>query len=143
MKRSLAVAFLALFTVGAAASPCAACSCVEATPEEYAEDADVVFTGVVKEIIGGDADDGVEGDDELRVRFRVKRVYKGQVRRFTRVRTNESGSLCGYPFDEGKKYTVFATRADGKLWAGSCEGTKKGEIDPAKYGLGEGYPPKD
>lgn len=143
MKRSLVVVVLAFSTVAAAAAPCAACSCIQQTPKEQAESADVVFTGVVKEIVGADPDDGVEGDDELTVRFRVKRAYKGQVQRFTRVRTNESDAACGYPFAEGRKYTVFAWRDEGKLFTGLCTGTTQGEINPAMYGLGEGYPPKD
>jgi tissue inhibitor of metalloproteinase len=143
LGRALAVVVLALSGIAATASPCWACSCAGATPKEHAKSADVVFTGRVKEIRGGDSDDGTLGDDNLKVRFRVQKVYKGKARRTTTVRTNESGAACGYGFVEGKRYTVFAQKANGKLSTNLCSGTKRGGIDPDKYGLPEGYPPED
>src|SRR5918992_3747224 len=103
LGRALAVVALALSGIAATASPCWACSCAADTPKGYAKRADVVFTGRVKSITGGDTDDGTLGDDNFRVRFRVRKVYKGKVERITRVRTNESEAACGYGFVEGKK----------------------------------------
>jgi hypothetical protein len=113
------------------------------TPKGYAKSADVIFTGRVRDISGGDSDDGTLGDDNFKVRFRVKKVYKSKVKRATTVRTNESEAACGYGFVEGKRYTVFAQKAKGKLSTNLCSGTKRGGIDPDKYGLPEGYPPED
>ena len=134
---------LASFTLVATATPCLACSCAAFAPKEYAERADVVFTGVVRSISGADFDDGAYGDDITTVRFRVRAVYKGQVRRLANVLTNESDAACGYPFSVGKKYTVFASRGKAKLSTGLCSGTERGGIDPAKFDLGHRYPPKD
>lgn len=103
----------------------------------------MIFTGRVVAVAGGDSDDGTLGDDNLRVRFRVKKVYKGKARRATTVRTNESEAACGYGFVEGKRYTVFAQKAKRKLSTNLCSGTKRGGINPDKYGLPEGYPPED
>jgi hypothetical protein len=134
---------MAFSGIAMTASPCWACSCVETTKQEQADDADVVFFGKVRSISGGDADDGVLGDDNIRVRFRVRTVYKGKVQRLTTVRTNESGAACGASFKEGERYTVFADRNAKKLHTSLCSGTKKGNINPANYGLPEGYPPED
>ena len=141
--RMLVVVALSLSGVAATASPCWACSCAAETKKGYAKRADVVFTGRVRAIAGGDSDDGTEGDDNLRVRFRVRKVYKGKATRITTVRTNESSAACGYGFEEGKRYTVFAQRAEKKLSTNLCSGTKRGGIDPDEYGLPEGHRPKD
>jgi Tissue inhibitor of metalloproteinase len=143
LVRALAAVAVALSGVAATASPCWACSCAEDTPKGYAKRADVVFTGRVVEVRGGGSDDGTYGDDNLKVRFRVKKVYKGKAKRATTVRTNESSAACGYGFSEGKRYTVFAQKEDGKLSTNLCSGTKRGGINPDRYGLPEGYPPED
>ncbi|MGH2754483.1 MAG: hypothetical protein ACRDLB_08610 [Actinomycetota bacterium] len=145
MKRLIVLCILAVSGVAITATPCWACSCVEQTKEEQADNADAVWYGKVREISGGDTDDGTFGDDNLRVRFRVRTVYKGKnIKRSTIVRTNESGAACGYEtFEEGKRYTVFADRSNGKLYTSLCSGTKRGNIDPDNYGLPEGHPPED
>ena len=143
LGRVLAVVALALSGVAATASPCWACSCAADTPKGYAKRADVIFTGRVLEVAGGDSDDGTHGDDNLKARFRVKKVYKGKATRITTVRTNESSAACGYGFAEGKRYTVFAQKAKKRLSTDLCSGTKRGGINPDKYGLPEGYPPED
>jgi tissue inhibitor of metalloproteinase len=140
--RTLAVVALALSGIAATDSPCWACSCAADTPKGYAKRADVVFTGRVRAVANGD-DDGVSGDDNLRVRFRVKTVYKGKARRRTTVRTSESEAACGFTFDEGKRYTVFAQKANHKLSTNLCSGTKRGGINPDRYGLPEGHPPDE
>jgi hypothetical protein len=141
LVRALAALLVALSGIAATASPCWACSCAADTPEGYAKRADVVFTGIVRHVGGGDPDDGTQGDDSLKVRFRVKKVYKGKAKRASTVRTNESSAACGYGFSEGKRYTVFAQKKHGKLSTNLCSGTKRGGIDPDEYGLPDGYPP--
>ena len=143
LGRGLAALVVALSGIAATASPCWACSCAADTPKGYAKSADVIFTGIVKGISGGDSDDGTLGDDNFKVRFRVKKVYKSKAKRATTVRTNESEAACGYGFVEGKRYTVFAQKARGKLSTNLCSGTKRGGINPDKYGLPEGYPPEE
>jgi hypothetical protein len=143
LVRVVAVLALAFSGIAATASPCWACSCAADTPKGYAQRADVIFTGIAKHVSGGDSDDGTYGDDNLKVRFRVKKVYKSKTTRITVVRTNESEAACGYTFVEGKRYTVFAQKAHGKLSTNLCSGTKRGRIDPDEYGLPEGYPPED
>jgi hypothetical protein len=140
--RVLVVIVLGLSGVAATASPCWACSCAADTPKGYARKADVVFTGIVKSVSSAD-DDGTLGDDDVKVRFRVKTVYKSKAARATTIRTNESEAACGFTFVEGKRYTVFAQKAKRRLSTNLCSGTKRGRINPDRYGLPEGYPPED
>lgn len=137
MKRIVVVVLLAILTIAMAASPCWACSCVPSTKKEKAAAANVTFTGKVKKIMQPDE------APELKVRFRVGRVYKGHPKRITRVFTATSGAMCGVHFEKGKRYTVFAKWNDSKKWTNSCSGTKRGPINPDDYGLPKGYAPKD
>ncbi len=104
----------------------------------------MVIFAKVREIIAP-ADDGTYGDDNIRVKVRVRTVYKGKnITRFKTVRTNESGASCGYEsFTEGRRYTIFADRSDGKLFTNLCSGTKQGDINPENYGLPPGHPPEE
>ena len=144
VKRLVAVMMIALSGVALSASPCWACSCMQQTKEEQADNADVVIFAKVREIIAF-PDDGTYGDDNIRVKVRVRTVYKGKnITRFKAVRTNESGAACGYEsFEVGERYTIFADRTDGKLFTNLCSGTKKGDINPENYGLPPGQPPEE
>jgi hypothetical protein len=130
---------LALGAVGVTAQPCLACTCAPATPHEYARRADVVFTGRVVKIIRP-LPDNVMGDDFLRVRFDVSRTYKGRARAHRVVRTNESEGPCGFTFSHGARYTVFAYRHKGRPSTNLCSGTKRGRINPDRYGFDRHQP---
>ena len=133
MKRILLAACLAASLVPLAVEPASACTCVAATPEEHADNARVVFTGRVRSI---------ERDEfEHTVRFRVTKVYKGEVDRRVTVVTASNSAACGCSFREGSRYTVFGNRKSEPFSTNLCSGTKKGEIDPDEYGLPPGHPP--
>lgn len=136
MKRILIALVLIVAMSAMASPPCWACSCVPSTKEEKAKAADVIFTGKVKKI-------EAKGETEIKVRFRVNKVYKGRTPRFTNVFTPDSGAACGMHFKEDTKYTVFAYWSDGKKYTSNCSGTKQGSINPDNYGLSEGYAPGD
>ena len=133
MKRILLAVCLAASMVPLSASPASACSCAFTTPEEYGENARVVFTGRVRSI--------ERNDSELRVRFLVKTVYKGQVDRRVTVVTASDSAACGCSFRDGVRYTVFGTRRSEPVPTNLCSGTKKGGINPEEYGLPPGHPP--
>ena len=137
MKRILVAFALVVVATAMTAPPCWACSCAPSSKKEKGQNADVVFTGKVisKETLGDTTD--------LKVRFQVGKVYKGEANKQTNVFTTTKGSLCGYKFKEDTKYTVFAYYSDGKKYTSTCTGTKEGKINPENYGLDEGYPPKD
>ncbi len=144
--RSFAAALtLALAGIPLTASPCWACSCVgyEDGREErraHVKNADVIFTGIVRNVRGGDPQDN---NYYLHVRFRVRKVYKGKAQKRTTVHTAEQGSACGYTsFKEGRRYTVFARKEDRGLVTDICSGTKRGRINHKRYGLPRGRPPE-
>ena len=137
MKRVL-VAFVMVIAMSAmAAPPCWACSCADLGKKEQAKTADVIFTGKVVDV--------EKGGSYAKVRFKVAKVYKGGTKRYTNVFTESPDpEECGfgYSFKEDTKYTVFADWGKDKKYTDICSGTKKGEINPDNYGLGEPYAPK-
>jgi Tissue inhibitor of metalloproteinase len=137
MKRILVAFALVVVATAMTAPPCWACSCAPSSKKEKAQNADVIFTGRVidKEVLGDTTD--------VKVRFQVGKVYKGETTKKTNVFTTNAPGLCGFNFKEGSKYTVFSYWSDGKKYVSSCTGTKAGAINPDNYGLPEGYPPKD
>jgi MYXO-CTERM domain-containing protein len=68
------------------------------------------------------------------VRFDVRRSWKGD-RAEVAVRTPAQRSACGYPFEEGREYLVYASRGqDGALWVTACDRTRpiedaQGDLD--------------
>jgi len=126
------------------ASPCWACSCVPNTKRGYADASHVIFTGKVLEVRGGfgfneRTANRILSRDYLpfygEAVFRVKTVYKGYVQR-THVIAGAGGEeSCGFAFEPGKTYTVFADHRNGHLETGLCQGTVEKTIDPSEYGL--------
>jgi hypothetical protein len=140
VKRVLVFCVLALFGVAMTASPCWACSCLALSKKQYADQADVVFYGKVVHIDGSDTDGGVSGPSDDKVKVWVQTVYKGKiVKRTVTVGTAYMG--CGYVFEKGERYTVFAMRDKGRLKTYGCMGTKEGNINPDNYGLSIGRKP--
>ena len=114
-----------------------ACSCMPMTKAQQAENAALIFTGTVT---GSSAIFGLGTACGPRSSFEP--VYKGDAARQVTLTTAASGASCGYEFQAGKRYTVFATAADGKIETNLCRGNEAGAIVPAAYGLGAGRPPK-
>jgi len=126
------------------ASPCWACSCA-VRPPGPADSSDVVFTGKVLDVRRG------WGFNERTAQriilspsglpffgeavFQVQTVYKGYVRRTQVIAGAGAEASCGFEFESGKIYTVFADYRYGYLETGLCDGTVEGTIDPSKYGL--------
>jgi hypothetical protein len=142
--RALAAVGLAVGAVGATGQPCLACTCVAGvTPRQHAKRADVVFTGRVRQIILEPDDNGLLGDEKVRVRFRVGRTYKGRLGKRVLIHALTTGNTCGFHFHKGKRYTVFAYRHKGWLKTDICTGTKRGRIKAERYGLDRHRAPPD
>jgi hypothetical protein len=62
--------------------------------------------------------------DMLVVRFRVEKSYKGEAGEEVEVLTPRSNLGCGYPFQVGERYLVYAHKASDKLMSTSCSATK-------------------
>ncbi len=95
-----------------------ACSCVSATPAEHFANATTVFMGTVKNISG----DGRNGQKRL-VDFAVTEARKGILDKTVTVATGAGGGDCGFDFQEGQEYVVYAYDDGGKLGTGICSGT--------------------
>jgi len=77
-----------------------ACSCGTPPPEIAFDNSDGVFSGTALSL--------ETQDDHDVVRFFVIDSWKGVTTRTAYVSTRSSGSECGYTFELGKKYVVFA-----------------------------------
>src|SRR5687768_11525966 len=113
----LSTALVASLSIPLGAGPAWACSCAAVTPEEHADSARVVFTGVAREV--------KRTETQLTVRFRVTRVYKGEVDRRVKVVTASNSAACGCSFKEDTQYTVFGTKRREPIPTNLCSGTKK------------------
>jgi hypothetical protein len=128
-----------------AATPCWACSCIAVAPEEQAASSSAIFGGVVEEVeLAGQGDFG----QEVEATFAVDTIYKGQVPARVVVGTAADSAACGVEFEEGGRYTVFASGDEAEGFStGLCTATTRGDIDPARFGLSpttvEPPPPPD
>lgn len=117
-------------TVGAivfAASDAMACSC--AAPQSpcavLKAPESVVFVGTVMEMSPGSpaAGDGRGSDATLRVRFSVGERFGGAADSTAVVSTADNGGACGYPFQVGESYLVYAYRSADGLSTSACTRT--------------------
>lgn len=128
MRRVLFVTALMLGLVPILANRAFACSCVSASPLDYARAADVVFTG--KAIAKS------ETVSVTWTAFDVDTVYKGSPERYRIIESAGFNGGCGYGFVEGQRYTVFTSLDRSGRWqTGTCSGNVSDGINPARYKL--------
>lgn len=110
---SLTLALSALFAADAAL----ACSCGPLPePRQAMDQATAVFTGTVL---------GITQEDNRRlVRLRVEGSWKGTRCEEVTVSTGLGDSDCGYAFQEGQTYLIYAERQRGRLGTSICTRTK-------------------
>ena len=97
----------ALFTIlalGAVAVPASACSVVAPTPGTAAQ-GDVVVAGTVLSVRGG-----ADQVHPKQARVRVDTVLRGTAGSTLTVYTSASSASCGWNFQRGHRYLVFASR---------------------------------
>lgn len=112
--------------VGPSARPAHACSCAGLPSAEQYRRADAVFTGVAVEHLDTNPDGPTFSSlDPIVWTFEVEAVRKGRVPEEVEVVTARSGASCGYAFEEGRRYQVFARR--------------EGSPAPVAEELGEGH----
>lgn len=110
------------------ASDVFACSCLAETKRSESKkvkaaykDAAAVFYGEVIEVN--------RQADSLIVKFKVERSWKGQTARETVVRTAENSAMCGFNFEVGVKYLVYADRRNNNLETDICTRTSVRNAD--------------
>jgi hypothetical protein len=130
MKKLLlaTVVFSALFT--AQVQPAYACSCImPGTPQEEMVNAEAVFSGKVLEI--------EEVKDGYAVALQVIESWKGVDGSTIQVHTGMGGGDCGFNFEEGKEYMVYASSFEGTLEVYICSLTGLlAESDTESLGAG-------
>lgn len=103
-----------------------ACSCAgEPTVEDELERSDAVFTGKVIEI---QEKKQLNGLTKKYVLFEVKKTWKGISQSQVILTTGMGGGDCGYEFEEGKEYLVYATKSsfnDHELSTDICHRTRE------------------
>lgn len=163
LKRTLttALTFVALFFVSESAA--SACSCMPpGPPREEAERARAVFAGEVVEVepageVVKKADEKCEQEQgawqsampthkNVRVRFKVTRVWKNVAASEVVVTTPTNSAACGYAFRKGESYVVYAYGSGelGQLTTGLCSRTRtlsSAEEDLRDLGAGEAPSP--
>ncbi|HUO85983.1 MAG TPA: hypothetical protein VM617_01225 [Thermoanaerobaculia bacterium] len=126
---------LTVVSIGVAlAAPAAlACSCTQpAEPRTEMEHADAVFSGRVT-ALEPLADRGFR---RLAVRFALAAVWKGLPEgEVVTVTTAADGAACGYSFEEGGDYLVYAYGEPGELTTGLC--TRNTRLADAEEDLAE------
>lgn len=122
---------------------CLACSCLVATDEEHFARADVVFTGHAVERRDANAGNPFQSSaDPVHWTFDTGSVQKGAVDGDAVVSTPRNEASCGFTFVEGRRYQVFANRAeDGSLETGLCSGTRELAAGETPYVPAQQTPP--
>jgi hypothetical protein len=109
---TLAVAASVLFW-----TPALSCSCGDVDPLEALGYSDIVFTGTVisweeppprYEVVDGQLIRIISGADMIRWRFVASQGWKGEPLDTIAIYSARSGSSCGYEFDIGESYLVYA-----------------------------------
>jgi hypothetical protein len=98
-------------------------------PIEAYKSADAVFVGTV---LSGNP----EGDDSKRYVFEVVESLKGRMGQRVEVVSNRSSGTCGFRFQDGGRYLVYANLNQGTLWTSDCHRTKDYDR-PGFYRRGE------
>lgn len=106
-----------------------ACSCVmPGTPSEEIDKFDAVFAGRVVSIEHSFDPQGssFSPGDQTTIAFKISAVWKGAVNRDMDVTTPSTGGACGFAFEEGEEYIVYAydsADADGGYSVNICSRT--------------------
>ena len=104
-----------------------ACSCVRTTPQQSFKNSRAVFAGRVTDVVEQHDGGGVASGPSLagvKVTFEVSKVWKGEPIRQLVVTTSGSSASCGYSFQKGQEYLVYANSQGTQLQTGLCSGTK-------------------
>jgi len=116
------------------------CSCVQpGTPTEELEKSDVVFKATVLELKVDTLRVQNAAILFFRVKFEVVASWKGVDLGEVTLSTNFESAACGFPFEQGVDYLVYAFSQNDSLSTNLCTRTKK--LSDAQEDLDELGPP--
>lgn len=117
MKARYTLAIAALLLGLASADPARACSCAPPPePQQALASATAVFTGTVLAV------DTTQTNRQ--VRLRVEGIWKGAKCGEVTIVTGLNDADCGFDFQVGTSYLIYADRTQGKLSTNICSRTK-------------------
>lgn len=112
-----------------------ACTCAGPKPaSEVYQESDAVFVGKAVEVKNEDHFDIVQFDIDM--------AWKGVSEDVVMLMTADSGAMCGYNFEQGRDYLVYAHAGPKYVETGLCGRTQpfEGAFQDLAY-LGPGYIP--
>lgn len=125
MTRQRALAAIALCALLLSAAPALACSCVLQTVAQAKQAAVAIFEGRVTSIVDAPGS-AVDVIPEQRVTLSIARSWRSLEHQETvTLRTAKSGATCGYAFELGTSYLVYAGGEPDKLDVSSCSRTRR------------------
>lgn len=90
---------------------------MKAQVTEAFNDSTAIFSGEVLSVTP-------KSESELDIKIKVGKVWKGKFAEEITITTAANSAMCGYTFEAGKKYLVYANGADDSLMTTSCSRTK-------------------
>ena len=134
MHRTITAVAFSLLAISAY-SGVDACSCGTTGPEDdyrgLLQSTDAVFRGTVLRVqeLAGIPGRNLQRSALRLVVFQVSGAWKGVNHQVAYVFTAQNRTACGYPFEEGKEYVVWAERdlgdAPGELVTDTCRSTRE------------------
>lgn len=124
MKKAVYISLALALFVFAAAEKSFACSCAASPEPEKSQiqkaftSSSAVFSGDVVEV-----SESPEDKNSLLVKFKVALSWKGESKREITIITAKESSMCGYLFEVGKKYLVYANGLKNDLFVDNCSRT--------------------
>ncbi len=124
-RRVVLIVVVALVVLAADARCAWACSCEPpgSTAAER-ERATAVFAGRVERLEAGNGSIVSKTDPAVQVTFAVQQVWKGDVPQTMFLTTAQWGASCGYTFEQGQQYLVYAFTFNDTLQAYLCSRTR-------------------
>jgi len=133
MKKTIYISLALTLFVFASAERSFACSCVASLEPDKKQvqkaftSSSAIFSGEVLEISESSAD-----KNSLLVKFKIAKLWKGELKREIIITTNKDSAMCGYGFEVGKKYLVYANGLKNELFVDNCSRTtnfsNKGDV---------------
>lgn len=133
MKKVIYILFALIIFLFTAAEKSFACSCV-VSPDPLKKqiqsafsDSDAVFSGEVIEI-----KDSLTDQYNVIVKLKVAKAWKGKSNKEITITTAKDSAMCGYGFEIGKTYLVYANGQKDALSVSNCSRTslfsKRGDV---------------
>jgi hypothetical protein len=141
-RSALAALTFPLTLAWATPAPARACTCAERTLEQHIADADAIFEARVVSV--EPLNPAGAGGGPLRVTLDVVQTWRDANAESLEAITPGHAAACGYPFEVGRTYLVYARRVDGALHVGLCSRTRPiEEAGEDRARLGSGVVPVD